>query len=92
MGTILSHSNTPFHDWEDSKSIYYNDPNQEFHTYCYYPSGNVQYPSKSGEYIIKRVKNFDECRDWFGAAIFKEGNWVTEYEKIWWKEDPKIRF
>lgn len=62
----------------------------EEHLYCYYPKGTTTYRSKAGEYIIKREDKIDDCNGWFGAAIFNEGYWVSEREKIWWSKKQKI--
>ncbi len=72
LGTILYHTDTP---------------GTAFHTYCYYPTSAVSYPHKAGEYIIKRVSSFKDCEGWLGTAIFKEGWWVSEREKLWWDGD-----
>ncbi len=77
FGTILSHSSDN------------SDPNAKAHTYCYYPKGSTQYSGKSGEYIIKR-EGSGECSGWYGAAIFYEGSWVSEIEKIWWSKTQKL--
>lgn len=62
-------------------------PGTAYHTYCYYPTSEVEYPHKSGEYIIKRVSSYKDCKGWLGTAIYKEGSWVSEREKIWWDGD-----
>lgn len=74
LGTILWHSS---------------DRNGPPHIYCYYPKGSTQYSNKSGEYIMKREDNGD-CSGWYGEAIFNEGSWVSEIEKIWWNPSQKL--
>lgn len=59
------------------------------HIYCYYPKGSTQYQNKSGEYIIKREDSGD-CSGWYGKAVFNEGSWVSEKEKIWWNQQQKL--
>lgn len=59
------------------------------HLYCYYPSSVHIFEHKSGEYLIKRARSLTECSSWHGAAIFTEGSWVSEREKIWWSETQK---
>lgn len=74
LGTILWHSS---------------DLGGEEHTYCYYPKGSTEYPKKGGEYIIKR-EDSGNCEGFYGQAIFAEGSWVSEREKIWWSKDQRI--
>lgn len=86
LGTVLSHS-----DAQRSKST----PPQALigaqnHIYCYYPSSNANYSGKSGEYIIRRVESFNDCKDWYGIVQFREGPWVSEIEKIWWSKEQKL--
>lgn len=82
LGTILWHST-------DSRN-----PNDilENHIYCFYPSGNASYPYKAGEYILKRVEDYIECKDWFGIAIIKENRPNSELQKIWWGKEPILNF
>lgn len=87
FGTILSHSDAQ----QKRNQIYVDLDNKEFHTYCYYPSSATEYSNKSGEYIIKRVENFDDCQGWHGIAQFREGPWVSEIEKIWWSKEQKAQ-
>lgn len=75
FGTMLSHSS---------------DIGGDEHLYCYYPKGNTTYHNKSGEYIIKRAENINECNYWFGAVVFNEGWWVSEKEKLWWSDKQKL--
>jgi hypothetical protein len=84
FGTILWHSSD--RNGRTSEAMY--DPKSVTHTYCYYPMGSTTYNNKSGEYIIKREDNGD-CTGWYGAAIFHEGDWVSEKEKIWWNNNEK---
>ena len=65
------------------------DPNAVEHTYCYYPKGETQYPNKAGGYIIKREDD-NNCDGWYGKAVFYEGWWVSEREKIWWSLPQKL--
>ncbi len=84
FGTILWHSSDRNGKTYDAM----NDPNSEAHTYCYYPKSSTTYSNKSGEYIIKRQDDGD-CSGWYGEAIFHEGSWVSELEKIWWNKHQK---
>ncbi len=84
LGTILSHSA----DRNGRSGEAMLDPNAQSHTYCYYPKGATQYSNKSGEYIIKREDGGD-CSGWYGMAIFHEGSWVSEREKIWWSKEQQ---
>lgn len=81
LGTIISHSS----DRKGRSGEAMLDPNSKSHTYCYYPKGSTLYPNKGGEYIIKREDSGD-CSGWYGQAIFHEGFWVSEREKIWWSK------
>ena len=85
FGTIMWHSA----DAKGIPSAAFYDPNAASHTYCYYPKGETSYENKSGEYIIKREDD-GNCEGWLGQAIFYEGSWVSEREKIWWNKDQKI--
>ncbi len=85
LGTILSHSSD--RNGRSGEAIF--DPNATAHTYCYYPKGATQYSNKSGEYIIKRQDDGD-CKGWYGMAIFHEGSWVSEREKIWWSKEQQL--
>ncbi len=85
LGTILWHSS----DKNGKTGGAVSDPNAVAHTYCYYPKGDTTYPNKSGEFIIKREDKAD-CSGWYGQAIFHEGSWVSEREKIWWNKDQKL--
>lgn len=85
LGTILWHSSD--RNGRTDEAIY--DPNSVAHTYCYYPKGSTQYFNKSGEYIIKREDSGD-CSGWLGQAIFYEGYWVSEKEKIWWSKEQRL--
>lgn len=58
-----------------------------FHYYCYYPKSSAVFNQKSAEYLIKRVGNYQDCQDWYGISLYKEGSWVSEIEKIWWNKD-----
>lgn len=83
LGTILYNSSTDHSEKTDLAS-------KKDHVYCYYPSSDATYPGKAGEYIIRKVATVEECQGWYGAAIFNEGNWVSEIEKIWWSKQQKI--
>lgn len=78
LGTILYH---PEHQTPAT--------NFDYHSYCYYPSSQVSYPDKSGEYIIKRVQSIEDCQGWFGVMSIPEGKWVSEREKLWWLSSQK---
>lgn len=90
LGTILSQSSTPLHQKFDHIPHSFYDSTQAFHVYCYYPSAEITFPNKSGEYIIRRVDDISDCQGWYGAAIFREGNWVSEIEKLWWNKDQYL--
>lgn len=83
LGTIL------FNSSKDHSGLTALDLKND-HIYCYYPGGAAVYPGKSGEYIIRKVTHLLDCQGWYGAAIFSEGNWVSEIEKIWWSKQQKI--
>lgn len=74
LGTVL---------WHLSDSNHQNYP---LHLYCYYPSGRVSFPGKSGEYLIKKVESLDQCQGWYGMAEASEPDQVSEREKIWWPQ------
>lgn len=82
MGTILYNSSKD-HTGETNLN------SKKDHVYCYYPGSGVVYPGKSGEYIIKKVANLNECQGWYGTVVFNEGHWVSEIEKIWWSKLQK---
>lgn len=86
FGTIMWHSS----DRNGRTGEAVADPGAVTHIYCYYPKGSTQYPGKSGEYIIKREDSGD-CTGWYGQAIFYEGSWVSEREKIWWSKNQKLQ-
>lgn len=71
LGTILYHSDT------EGSSLHY---------YCYYPKSTAMLNQRSGEYLIKRVNSYGDCKDWYGVSLYKEGAWVSEIEKIWWNK------
>ena len=81
FGTILSHSSD-----SNPKT---NLTDLQYHPYCYYPKAEESYNNKAGEYIIKRVDSYKDCQNWYGVVVFREGNWVSEREKIWWNEENK---
>lgn len=83
LGTIL------FNSSKDHTGLTTSDHKKD-HIYCYYPGSGAVYPGKAGEYIIRKVDDISYCQGWYGAAIFKEGNWVSEIEKIWWNKQQKI--
>lgn len=83
FGTVMWHS-------EDSNGILDASIDPELHTYCYYPSSGVSYPLKGGEYILKRVKNYQSCNGWYGIVELKESYWVSEREKLWWDNNQDI--
>lgn len=83
LGTILFNSSKDY-------SGLTTDEFKKDHIYCYYPGSSTLYPGKSGEYIIRKVQDFASCRGWYGTAIFKEGSWVSEIEKIWWSKQQKL--
>lgn len=82
LGTILWHSS----DTKNFQPI----NNLSTHIYCYYPKSQAVYDNKGGEYIIKKVEDLKECRDWYGSVILNEGVWVSEREKIWWSQSQKL--
>lgn len=69
LGTIM---------WHSSKVSLLTEP----HVYCLYPAGSTMYPSKEGEYILKRADRIEDCFGWFGMAIFYELPEVSEREKF----------
>jgi hypothetical protein len=85
LGTILWHSSDKDGKTGDAAS----DPTAVAHTYCYYPKSSTIYTNKGGEYIIKRTDDGD-CSGWMGEAVFHEGSWVSEKEKIWWNKNQKL--
>lgn len=72
LGTILYHTDTP---------------GTAYHTYCYYPTSHINFDHRGSEYILKRVNTYKDCQGWLGIAIYKEGWWVSEREKLWWDGD-----
>lgn len=82
LGTILYKSSTPPKDPAYISTVE--------HIYCYYPSENVSFQNKGGEYIIKRVDSYQDCSGWHGATVFREGAWVSEVEKLWWNTPHKL--
>ncbi len=86
LGTILWHSSDK--NGRTNEAVL--DPNSTAHTYCYYPKGSTQYSSKGGEYIIKR-EDGGNCEGWHGQAVFHEGSWVSEKEKIWWSKNQQLQ-
>lgn len=83
FGTIIWHS-------EDKDGVLNAAVGAELHTYCYYPSSDANFQNKGGEYILRRVKNYKECNNWYGIVELRESYWVSEREKIWWSKEQHI--
>ena len=75
FGTIMWHSS-------DKDGIYlgsYNDPDAVDHIYCYNPKAEAH-----SKIYLKLAKSWEDCSNWYGAVIFREGAWVREREKYDW--------
>lgn len=77
FGTIMWHSS-------DKNGVFQGNVDGRFHIYCYYPTKDADHEPK-GEYIIKKVRNLKDCRNWLGTVIFREDAWVSEKEKLYWQ-------
>lgn len=84
-GTMMHHSSDGLGRYAGATD----DPSAVEHTYCYWPRGDTQYEGKGGEYIIKRQDD-GNCEGWIGKAVFYEGWWVSEREKLWWSLPQKL--